>query len=440
MSKIGLDNLTALVRRTEIDRQIGRIGAISAGTVRIDGLDRAAIGDRVRLGPDRLEGEIVAIDGGQRIALADGPMAGLTPGQAAISFGPLRLAPDDSWIGRIVDPAGKPLDGRPLLPGLSERPLFGDAPDAARRRGLGARIETGLRAFNTVLPIVRGQRLGLFAGSGVGKSTLLAGLARRVEADVVVLALIGERGREMREFVEKVLGPDGMARTVVVGATADRPAALRARCLPAALGIAEHFRDQGRHVLLLADSVTRHAEAHRQVAAARGEPPVLGGFPASMPQEIMGLCERAGPGEEEAGDITAIFTVLVAGGDMDGPVADVLRGVLDGHVVLDRSIAERGRFPAIDLSRSVSRSLPEAAEAQENTLISEARRLIGAYERSEMMIRAGLYAAGSDRTLDLAIQAWPKIDAFLGQSEPKGIHESFVALARCLSRKHEAAG
>ncbi len=437
---IGLENLAALVRRSEIDRQIGRIAAISAGTVRIAGLDRAAIGDRVRLGPARLEGEVVAIEGGERIALPDGVTTGLVPGQAAVSTGPLRLAPDDSWIGRIVDPAGQPMDGRPLLPGIAERPLFAPAPDAARRRGLGARLETGLRAFNTVLPVVRGQRLGLFAGSGVGKSTLLAALARRVEAEVVVLALIGERGREMREFVDKVLGPEGMARTVVVGATADRPAALRARCLPAALSIAEHFRDQGRHVLLLADSVTRHAEAHRQVAAARGEGPVLGGFPASMPQEIMGLCERAGPGTEETGDITALFTVLVAGSDMEGPVADTLRGVLDGHVVLDRSIAERGRFPAIDLSRSVSRSLPEAAAPQENTLISEARRLIGAYERSEMMIRAGLYAAGSDRTLDLAIQAWPRLDAFLGQSEPKGIHDSFVALARCLSRKHDAAG
>lgn len=437
---IGLENLAALVRRSEIDRQVGRISAISGGTVRIAGLDRAAIGERVRLGPERLEGEIVAIEGGERIALPDGPTAGLTPGQAAVSAGPLRLAPDDSWIGRIVDPAGAPMDGRPLVPGLAERPLFSPAPDAARRRGLGARLETGLRAFNTVLPVVRGQRLGLFAGSGVGKSTLLAALARRVEADVVVLALIGERGREMRDFTDRVLGPEGMARTVVVGATADRPAALRARCLPAALSIAEHFRDQGRHVLLLADSVTRHAEAHRQVAAARGEGPVLGGFPASMPQEIMGLCERAGPGTEETGDITALFTVLVAGSDMEGPVADTLRGVLDGHVVLDRAIAERGRFPAIDLSRSVSRSLPEAAEAQENTLIAEARRLIGAYERSEMMIRAGLYAAGSDRTLDLAIQAWPKLDAFLGQTEPGGMRDSFVALARCLSRRHDPTG
>lgn len=440
MTDIGLDNLTALVRRTGLDRQVGRIGAISGGTVRISGLDDAAIGDRVTMGPDRIAGEVVAIEGGERIALADGPLTGLGPGQAAVSTGPLRLAPDDSWIGRIVDPSGQPMDGRPLLPGREERPLFAPAPDAARRRGLGTRLETGLRAFNTLLPVVRGQRLGLFAGSGVGKSTLLASLARRVEADVVVLALIGERGREMREFVEKVLGPEGMARTVVVGATADRPAALRARCLPAALGVAEHFRDQGRHVLLLADSVTRHAEAHRQVAAARGEAPVLGGFPASMPQEIMGLCERAGPGEDGTGDITALFTVLVAGGDMDGAVADTLRGVLDGHVVLERSIAERGRFPAIDLSRSVSRSLPGAASPQENTLISEARRLTGAYERSEMMIRAGLYAAGSDKTLDLAVQAWPRIDAFLGQAETKGTPESFAALARCLSRRADAAG
>ncbi len=362
MSQIGLDHLTSLVRSTPIGRPLGRIGAITGGTVRVTGLKSAAIGDRVRLGPASLEGEVVAIEGSDRIVLADGAATGLTPGQPAVGLGALRLAPDDSWIGRLVDPAGAPLDGRPLLPGKAPRPLFAAAPDAATRKPLGARLETGLRAFNTMLPIVRGQRLGLFAGSGVGKSTLLAALARRVEADVVVLALIGERGREIREFVEKVLGSEGMARTVVVGAAADRPAAIRARCLPAALAVAEHFRDRGKHVLLLGDSVTRHAEAQRQVAAARGEAPVLGGYPASMPPEIMGLCERAGPGPDGSGDITALFTVLVAGGDMDGPVADVLRGVLDGHVVLSREIAERGRFPAIDLSRSVSRSAARGGE------------------------------------------------------------------------------
>ncbi len=440
MAQIGLDYLTALVRDAAIDRPLGRIEAITGGTVRVAGLETSAIGDRVRLGPDGPEGEVVAIEARIRIVLADGVLTGLTPGQPAVGLGPLRLAPDDLWIGRIVDPSGAPMDGRPILSGLSPRPLYAPAPEPATRRPLGARLETGLRAFNTLLPIVRGQRLGLFAGSGVGKSTLLAALARRVEADVVVLALIGERGREIREFVDRVLGREGMARTVVVGAAADRPAALRARCLPAALAVAEHFRDQGKHVLLLADSVTRHAEAHRQVAAARGEPAVYGGYPASMPPEIMGLCERAGPGPDGSGDITALFTVLVAGGDMDGPVADVLRGVLDGHVVLSRAIAERGRFPAIDLSRSVSRSLPEAADAHENTLISEARRLIGAYERSEMMIRAGLYAPGSDRTLDMAIQAWPKLDALLAQSEPKTVRDSFVALAQCLSRRAEPAG
>jgi len=388
----------------------------------------------VTVGVGAVGGEIVGAADGRISVLLDRSPAGLIPGDRVLAEGAAALAPDPSWIGRIVDPAGRPLDGRPLLPGAVSLAHFAAAPASATRRAMGARLSTGLRAFNTVLPIVRGQRIGLFAGSGVGKSSLLAAFARGIEADVVVLALIGERGREMRDFVERALGPEGMARTVVIAATADRPAADRARCLPAALAVAERFRDDGRHVLLLADSITRHAEAHRQMAAARGEAPVIAGFPASTAPEIMSLDERAGPGAEGSGDITAIFTVLVPGSDMEGPLADILRGVLDGHVVLDRAIAERGRFPAIDLVRSVSRALPEAATAHEMTLIVEARRLIAAYERSELMIRAGLYNAGSDRVLDAAVEAWPKLDAFLGQSEPMDPVESFRALARCLSR------
>jgi len=435
MDRPGLLNVAAAVRGASVVRQTGRLDAVGEGVLRVTGLARAGrLGERVTVGGGAVGGEIVGAADGRISVLLDRSPAGLIPGDRVLAEGAAALAPDPSWIGRIVDPAGRPLDGRPLLPGAVSLAHFAAAPAAATRRAMGARLSTGLRAFNTVLPIVRGQRIGLFAGSGVGKSSLLAAFARGIEADVVVLALIGERGREMRDFVERALGPEGMARTVVIAATADRPAADRARCLPAALAVAERFRDDGRHVLLLADSITRHAEAHRQMAAARGEAPVIAGFPASTAPEIMSLAERAGPGAEGSGDITAIFTVLVPGSDMEGPLADILRGVLDGHVVLDRAIAERGRFPAIDLVRSVSRALPEAATAHEMTLIVEARRLIAAYERSELMIRAGLYNAGSDRVLDAAVEAWPKLDAFLGQSEPMDPGESFRALARCLSR------
>ena len=295
-------------------------------------------------------------------------------------------------------------------------------------------MQTGVAVFDTLLPLVRGQRIGLFAGSGVGKSTLLGKFARGVTSDVVVIALIGERGRELREFIEKVLGPEGMKRAVVVTATSDQSPLIRRRCAWAAMAVAEFFRDQGLHVLLLADSVTRFAEAHREVALAGGEQASLRGYPPSVAPAIMAWAERAGPGIEDSGDITAVFSVLVAGSDMEEAVADILRGVLDGHVVMDRKIAERGRFPAIDLLRSVSRSLPDAATPPQNAEITMARKLLGAYDRAEMMIQAGLYSKGSDPQIDQAIKVWPALDAFLAEDAPEeGIDGSFRRLHTALN-------
>jgi len=305
-------------------------------------------------------------------------------------------------------------------------------PLPADRRGLGERIETGFAAFNTLLPIVRGQRIGLFAGSGVGKSTLIGGLARRLDADVTVIALIGERGREVGHFVHQVLGAEGMSRAVVVAATSDQSPLNRRRCAWSAMAVAEHFRDRGRQVLFIADSITRFADAHREVALAAGETPTLHGYPATLAHQVMALAERAGPGSGLTGDITAVFSVLVAGSDMEGPVADIIRGVLDGHVVLDRRIAERGRYPAIDLLRSVSRSLPDAASPEENRLIGEARRLLGAYERAELMIQSGLYATGHDPVTDRAIRCQPALDAFLARNEDEPAAVCFAALRAAL--------
>jgi len=299
---------------------------------------------------------------------------------------------------------------------------------------LGERLNTGLAVLNTMLPLVQGQRMGLFAGSGVGKSTLMGHLAKHVSADVVVIALIGERGREVRDFIDNTLGPEGMKRAVVVTATSDQSPLVRRRCAWSAMAVAEYFRDAGLSVLLLADSITRFAEAHREIAVAAGEAPVLRGFPASTSQMIMSLCERAGPGAEGQGDITALLTVLVAGSDMDEPIADILRGVLDGHVILDRKIAERGRYPAIDLLSSVSRSLPAAASDQENALINETRKLLGLYDRNEVMVSAGLYTKGADANLDEAVRLWPDLDAFLGMEEPSDISDSFDRLSLLLRR------
>jgi flagellum-specific ATP synthase len=438
MTRTVFDGLRAEIASVPVIRRVGRVSELARGLLQVSGLARGtALSDRVEIegrdGP--LGGEVLGMSPERITILADGGADGLEIGDAVLLAGKSLIAPDDSWIGRIIDPLGRPLDGKPLFRGWAPRPLRAAAPPAAQRRALGPRLETGLRAFNTLLPLVRGQRIGLFAGSGVGKSNLLARLATRVQADVVVIALIGERGRELRAFTEKVLGPEGMARSVVVAATSDQAPLIRRRCAWAAMAVAEHFRDQGLHVLLLADSVTRFAEAHREVALAAGEEASLRGYPPSVAHAIMALAERAGPGPEGAGDITAVFSVLVAGSDMEEPVADILRGTLDGHIVLDRKIAERGRFPAIDLLRSVSRSLPEAASEEENALISQARRLLGAYERAEMMVQAGLYAAGTDPLVDAAIKAWPDLDAFLSEDEPGDTDASFGHLAECLAHR-----
>jgi len=414
--------------------RIGRVSAIGRGTVMVTGIaDVAALGDRVAMG-SALGGELVALQAEGVTVLTDQMAEGVTMGTAVRLIGQAGIAPDNSWIGRVVDPFGKPLDGKPIFRGPVMRPLLAAAPPAATRRSLGDRLETGVAVFDTLLPLARGQRVGLFAGSGVGKSTLLGKFARGVSSDVVVIALIGERGRELREFVERVLGPTGMARAVVVTATSDQSALVRPRCAWAAMVVAEHFRDQGLHVLLLADSVTRFAEAHREVALAGGEVASLRGYPPSVAPAIMAWAERAGPGPKGAGDITAVFSVLVAGSDMEETVADILRGVLDGHVVMDRKIAERGRYPAIDLLRSVSRSLPQAATVAENGEIAQARRLLGAYDRAELMIQAGLYSAGSDPLIDDAIQVWPALDAFLAEDAPEdGIIGSFRRLQAALT-------
>jgi flagellum-specific ATP synthase len=429
------DGLLAEIALAAPVRRVGCVVEIRRGLAEVAGLETAAIGDRVLIHSRDAAagGEVLRLSPGRCAILPDASGDGMALGDRVELLGKAEIAPDDSWIGRIIDATGQPLDGRPLLRGPQSRALRAAAPPAAMRRRLGGRLETGVAVFDTLLPLVRGQRIGLFAGSGVGKSSLLARFARGVEADVVVLALVGERGRELREFTERVLGPAGMARSVVVTATSDQSPLMRRMCALTAMAVAEHFRDQGRHVLLLVDSVTRFAEAHREVALAGGEGASLRGFPPSLNQAIMGLAERAGPGPEGTGDITAVFSVLVAGSDMDEPVADILRGVLDGHVVMDRRIAERGRFPAIDLLRSVSRSLPEAASEPENALIGEARRLLGAYDRAEMMIQAGLYAAGSDQMIDQAIGVWPQLDGFLAEPAPAtGIAGSFERLRACL--------
>ena len=438
-----LENLTAEIRALRPVSHVGRVCAVQGNTLQIMGLSGAArMGDRLRVtrrDGASITGEVIQMDHGMLTMLPEQALTGVSLGDRVRLLSEPTISPADTWIGRVIDPFGVPIDGRPLLRGGMPRALRADPPAAAERRAMGGRLETMTPVFNTFLPIVQGQRIGLFAGSGVGKSSLLGHLARKMEADVVVFAMIGERGRELRDFVENVLGPDGMARSVIVAATSDRSPLVRRRCAWTAMSVAEHFRDQGKHVLFLADSITRFAEAHREIATAAGEMPALRGYPPSLAHMIMSLCERAGPGAGQAGDITALFSVLVAGSDMEEPVADILRGVLDGHVVMDRKIAERGRYPAIDLLRSVSRSLPNAATEEENTILQRARALLGAYANSETLIRAGLYSEGADAELDQAIALNPEMEAFLGHKTPLMIEQCYDKL-RVMMRRAEKAG
>lgn len=436
MSHPDLACLHQRLARSVPSRRIGRVEDVERGLLRVSGLnDIAALGDRLQVygpGLSPVDGEVIALSEGIVTMLPENALGGVIAGMKVCHLDPLQIAPHESWIGRVIDPNGKPLDGRPLLPGSQVRSLHAAPPLPASRGAFGARLETGLAAFNTFLPIVEGQRIGLFAGSGVGKSSLLGELAKGLDCDVCVIALIGERGRELREFVDHVLGPNGMSRAIIVAATSDTSPLLRRQCAWTAAAIAEHFRDLGRHVLFMADSLTRFAEAHREIALASGEPASLRGYPPSTAHMIMALCERLGPGSFDMGHITAVLSVLVAGSDMDEPVADIVRGVLDGHIVLDRKIAERGRFPAIDLLRSVSRSLPKAASADENALLTKGRTLAGAYASAEMMVQAGLYAPGSDQLVDAAVAAHQSLDDLMGLRAPTA--ESFEALQSALNQ------
>lgn len=339
MDVMGLESLGAELKRVRPIKDIGRVCAVEGNLLRIKGLNTVArIGDllEVTLHDDRkIAGEVIQLHSQDMTMLPDSAPDGVSIGDRVALRDQIGIAPSDAWIGRIIDPYGNPLDGKPLLRGRDMRPLKNSPPPPAARRALGDRLETGMAIFNTMLPIVKGQRIGLFAGSGVGKSSLMGQFAKHMTGDIAVIALIGERGRELREFVENVLGPEGLKRSIVVAATSDQSPLVRRRCALAAMSVAEHFRDAGKHVIFMADSITRFAEAHREVAVASGEMPALRGYPPSTSHMIMSLCERAGPGLEGQGDITGIFSVLVAGSDMDEPIADILRGVLDGHVVLE---------------------------------------------------------------------------------------------------------
>ncbi len=400
----------------------GRVEAMHGLAVDVAGLGGAArLGAHLRIVADHgraVTAEITGMTGGMARCLAYDPVEGLHIGAPALLAGQqASIAPTAQWCGRVIDGLGRPVDGKGPLPQGAVATRIRAAPPAAAERGrVGDKIATGVRALDLFTPLCRGQRLGLFAGSGVGKSVLLSMLARQTDADIAVIGLIGERGREVQEFIEDELGPEGLARSIVIVATSDAPALMRRQAAWTTLAVAEHFRDQGQHVLCLMDSVTRFAMAQREIGLASGEPPTTKGYTPTVFAELPRLLERAGPGLRGAGAISGLFTVLVDGDDHNEPVADAVRGILDGHVVLSRSIAERGRYPAIDILKSVSRTLPAAHSAEENALMLAARSELSTYADMAEMIRLGAYKGGSP-DVDRAIVRAPQIEALISQQK-----------------------
>ena len=344
------------------------------------------------------------------------------------------IYPSGAWLGRVIDAFGHPIDSKGALAnGMEPYALRASPPPAHQRARVGGKLDLGVRALNAFATCCKGQRMGIFSGSGVGKSILLAMLARNTSADVIVIGLVGERGRELKEFIEDDLGERGLARSVVVAATSDEAPLARRQAAFVAMATAEYFRDQGKHVLLLMDSVTRFAMSQREIGLSCGEPPASKGYTPTVFAELPRLLERAGPGREgTTGSITGLFTVLVEGDDHNEPISDAVRGILDGHIVLERSIAERGRYPAVSVLKSLSRAMPNCNSPAEQAIIMKARSVISVYEDMAELIRLGAYKTGTNAEVDRAIGLYPQIEAFLAQKkdEPASLAPGYAALSK----------
>jgi flagellum-specific ATP synthase len=425
-------------RLDQLYRLWGTVTDVAPGMLKVAGISQlAGVGNEIQIQKpgQTIHGEILSVSAESVTALLFSPCDTIRIGDRVEIEQEARIEPGDHWLGHVINYRGEVAGGETTAAPVraSIRALHAPALPAHARRRLGPRLATGWAVTDTLLPLCRGQRIGLFAGSGIGKSTFLGSLATGLEADRVVIALIGERGREVNDFIQHTLTPAVRERTVVIAATASESPGAKKRAANCAIATAEHFRDQGHNVLFLFDSITRLAEAHRETALLAGEVPALNAFPPSTVRVIAELAERAGPGSDGRGDITAVFSVLVAGSDLEEPVADMIRGMLDGHIILARPIAERGRFPAIDVLRSVSRCLPQAATPEENELLREYRRMIALYEEVSPMLRANLYEFGRDTDCDRAIALYPALDNFVAARKPEGINASFDELRRILS-------
>ncbi|MCD6707035.1 MAG: flagellar protein export ATPase FliI [Thiobacillus sp.] len=433
---------------------------VSGRVTRVAGLVMEAVGLKLAVGSactvplpngSQLDAEVVGFDGNRLFLMPQSDVEGIVPGSRVFPVEVIPTLPrlglvnhprrrpsdrtrhlpvGDALLGRVLDSSGRPLDGLGPVHTTATAPLNNRAANPLSRAPITETLDVGVRAINSMLTVGRGQRMGLFAGSGVGKSVLLGMMARYTGADVIVVGLIGERGREVKEFIEQILGEEGLARAVVVAAPADTPPLVRMQGAAYATSIAEHFRDQGRNVLLIMDSLTRYAMAQREIALAIGEPPATKGYPPSVFAKLPALVERAGNGKPGGGSITAFYTVLTEGDDQQDPIADAARAILDGHIVLDRSLAESGHYPAINIEQSISRVMQSITTPEHQQQARRLKKLVSRYERSRDLINVGAYAAGTDPLLDEAIRLQTAIEAFLQQdiSAHSNVQQSLSAL------------
>jgi flagellum-specific ATP synthase len=439
---VSAETLHSLIDEMPDHAVYGRVGAVRGLTIEIVGpLGHMELGGLISIETGRSDPvlcEVVGFDSDRAIAMPFATIDGLRRGLPAhVVSRRATIRPDRSWLGRVMDAFGRPIDGKgPIRPGPRSYPFRNEPPAAHKRQRVGEPLDLGVRALNAFLTCCRGQRMGIFAGSGVGKSVLLSMLARNSKADVAVVGLVGERGREVQEFIQDDLGEEGLARSVVIVATSDEPALMRRQAAYLTMAVAEFFRDERLDVLCMMDSVTRFAMAQRDIGLNVNEPPTTKGYTPSVFAELPRLLERAGPGEEGSGSITGIFSVLVDGDDHNEPVADAVRGILDGHIVMERRIAERGRYPAINILKSVSRTMPASCDPLYWPTVQAARGLLATYSDMEELIRLGAYRKGTTPEVDRAIDANPEIERFLsqGKEESTSLGESYIRLAEIVNR------
>jgi len=415
-----------------LDNDLSEPLMVEGRLTRMVGLTLEALGFQAPIGSrceihggsgQKIEAEVVGFSGDILYLMPTGETRGLVP-NARVR--PLRndsqVPVGDALLGRVVDGACKPLDGKGPLNVKDKMPLHGEAVNPLARSPIRQHLDVGVQAINALLSVGRGQRMGLFAGSGVGKSVLLGMMTRFTEADVIVVGLIGERGREVKEFIEDILGEEGLSRSVVVASPADHSPLMRLHGAMLATSIAEYFRDQGQHVLLLMDSLTRYAQAQREIALAIGEPPATKGYPPSVFSLLPQLVERAGNGADDGGSITAFYTVLTEGDDQQDPIADAARAILDGHIVLSRRLAESGHYPAIDVEASISRVMPQVISAEHLQHAQDFKRIASTYRQNQDLINIGAYAIGSDVKIDEAIALYPVLQNLVQQGMNEAVN------------------